>query len=195
MKLGAGIVSGFPLLAPQLSRADFQYTESIKITGGALSGLLKFASRFGGTGSLPDSSTYYIQGNRMRVEEGDAKIEIIDLDTRHIVRMDAKKHTCVVLTFEEMRAQLDKFRQGQTHGSSGELQPPARIKVKATQNVRIGPCGERKPISVHVANQPEVKVKTWQLAKGKAEAAGSNTTQQDFYKPNRFTKSERGERK
>jgi hypothetical protein len=136
MKLGAVIVSAFLLLAPQLSRADFKYTESTKITGGALGGLMKFASRVGGTRGLPDSSTYYIRGNRMRVEEGDAKIEIVDLDARHIVRMDAKKHTYVVLTFEEMRAQLDKARQGQTNGSSVELETPAKINMKATQNVR-----------------------------------------------------------
>ena len=136
MKLETVIVSGFLLLAPPLSRADFKYTESTKITGGALGGLMKFASRVGGKGSLPDSSTYYIKGNRMRVDEGDAKIEIIDLDARRIVRMDTKKKTYVVLTFEEMRAQLEQLRRVQTNQTNGHQQLAAKIKVKPTQNTR-----------------------------------------------------------
>jgi hypothetical protein len=69
MKLGAVMVSGFVLLAPPLSQADFKYTESTKITGGVLGGLMKFASRVGGKGSWPDSSTYYVQGNNERAAE------------------------------------------------------------------------------------------------------------------------------
>ncbi|HMI54189.1 MAG TPA: hypothetical protein VK525_21955 [Candidatus Saccharimonadales bacterium] len=136
MKLWIASVTGFVLLAPQSSRADFKYTETTKITGGALGGLMKFASGVSGKGSGPHSATYCVEGNQMRVEQGDAEIEIIDLDARHIVRMDARKHTYVVLTFEEMRAQLEQFRQGRKADSGGQPQFTAKIKVKPTQNTR-----------------------------------------------------------
>jgi hypothetical protein len=136
MKLWIVSVAGFVLLVPQRSRADFKYTETTKITGGALGGLMKFASRAGGKGSGPESSSYYIKGNRMRVEEGDAEIQIIDLDVRHIVRVDAKRHTYEVLTFEEMRAQLEQFRQARKTDSNGQPQLFATVKVKPTQNTR-----------------------------------------------------------
>lgn len=160
MKSGVVIVSGFLLLCPQRSRADFKYTESTKVTGGALGGLLKFASRVGGKGSLPDSSTYYLKGNCMRVEKGDAKVEIIDLDARHIVRMDRKQHTYVVLTFEEMRAQLQKFQQGQANGSSRNLERPAKIKVQATQNVRtiLGQTAHEVQATVEMQSSDEGQV-------------------------------------
>jgi hypothetical protein len=98
------------LLLPSVSRADFKYVESTKFTGRAIAGLMKFAARVGGKGSGADSSTYYIKGNHMRVEGSDGELQIIDFDARQIISIDPKKKTYAILTFAEMRAQMEQLQ-------------------------------------------------------------------------------------
>jgi hypothetical protein len=81
------------LLLPSASWADFKYVESRKFTGGAITGLMNFAARVGGKGNGADSSIYFIKGNRMRIEDSDREVQIIDLDARQIISIDSQKST------------------------------------------------------------------------------------------------------
>jgi hypothetical protein len=126
------------LLVPCASRADFKYAETTKFTGGAVAGLLKFASKVSGKAAGPQTSTYYVKGNRMRVEEGDGDIQIIDLDARHITSINPKKKTHEVITFDEMRTQLDQARHAaDREGRGDQLKFFTRVEVTKTQNTKV----------------------------------------------------------
>jgi hypothetical protein len=116
-------------------RADFQYTETTTITGGAVSGLMKFASRLGGGNAGPTVTTYQVKGNRMRIEHGNGQAEIIDLDRHLMITLDEKKRTYSSITFEQMRAQLDSMRQ--RPGLSPEGWARAKVTVTPMQNTRV----------------------------------------------------------
>jgi hypothetical protein len=96
-----------PLLVPCASRADLKYSETTKFAVGAVSGLLKFGSKVSGKATGPETSTYYLKGNRMRVEESDGDTKIIDLDAKHMTSINSGKKTHGVITFDETRAQPD----------------------------------------------------------------------------------------
>ncbi len=52
-----------------ISRADFKYTETSKITGGMLSGMMKVMGAFSKEARKagePMQSTTYVKGNRLR---------------------------------------------------------------------------------------------------------------------------------
>jgi hypothetical protein len=123
------------LLLPSVSWADFKYVESTKFTGGAMAGLMKFAARVGGKGNGADSSTYYIKGNRMRVEDSDGEVQIIDLDARQIISIDPRKKSYAILTFAEMRAQTEQLQQLRGQKSKATLTP--KVQVSPTQNTRV----------------------------------------------------------
>ena len=70
------------LCASTLSFADFKYSETSKITGGAIQGAMKFAGVFSKQAreaNKPSESTIYIKGDRLRTDHSDGSIEIIDL--------------------------------------------------------------------------------------------------------------------
>ena len=125
------------LLMPSISRADFQYTENTKITGGATAGLLKFASKMGAANG-PTVSTKYVKGNRMRVDSGNGRAQIIDLDGHRIIVIDQKQKTYSIMTFDQMRAQMEKVQQERAQmRSNGQLNFSSKTQVTPTQNTKI----------------------------------------------------------
>jgi hypothetical protein len=162
------------LLVPCASRADFKYSETTKFTGGAVAGLLKFASKVSGKVAGPETSTYYLRGNRMRVEEGDGGIQIIDLDARHITSINSKKKTYGVITFDEMRAQLDQARHAaDQEGSGGQLKLSTKVEVTKTQNTRV--------ILDQATQEVQAKVDLQSSEGSGADAAGTLTFASDAW--------------
>ena len=100
---------GLSLLLPTAALGDFQYQETTQITGGALMGMMKFASHFSQQAKdigAPVVSTVYVQGNRMaRIDP--QTIQIVDLDEETITNVDLQKHTYTQMTFEQMRQQFE----------------------------------------------------------------------------------------
>src|SRR5689334_2686563 len=94
--------------------ADFQYTETSKITGGSMAGAMKFVGVFSKDAKQATqgtTSTISLKGNKLRREDSLGMIEIIDLDARKITRIDTKKKTYSQMTFDEMRAQMEEARK------------------------------------------------------------------------------------
>ena len=94
--------------------ADFQYTETTKITGGAAAGAMKFVGVFSKDArqaTQGTNSTITIKGNKMRREDSMGQIEIIDLDGRRITQIDTKKKTYSSMTFDEMKARMEEARK------------------------------------------------------------------------------------
>ena len=71
------------LLLPLISApalADFKYTDTSQITGGALMGMANFAAKFSKDSRAaiqPITTTHYIKGNRFRTDGSDGTIQII----------------------------------------------------------------------------------------------------------------------
>ena len=96
-----------PLVAgPAL--ADFKYTDTSQITGGALMGMASFAAKFSKDSRAamqPITTTHYIKGNKMRTDGSDGSVQIIDLDGRRIISVDNEKKTYSVATFDQIKAE------------------------------------------------------------------------------------------
>jgi hypothetical protein len=83
----------FLLAGPAPARADFQYADTSKITGGSLKSMVKFAGIFSKQASQslkPMSTTRYVKGNLMRTDNSDGSIHIIDLDQKLIIEIDPR---------------------------------------------------------------------------------------------------------
>jgi hypothetical protein len=108
MKRGIALVLASLLLLSLSTScfADFQYTETTKITGGAAVGAMKFAGVFSKDArqaTQGTTATISFKGNKMRREDSLGQIEIIDLDGRRITQIDTKKKTYSTITFDEMK--------------------------------------------------------------------------------------------
>ncbi len=138
----AGIVCG--ALAASLSgsaKADFSYTETTQVTGGTLAQMMKTMGRFSKSArqfGQPIESTVIVKGNRMMRINTD-HTEIIDLDAGTITSIDNVKHEYTVMTFAQMKQQMDEAmarakaaqaQQPAPQPQQPQLPPNAEIKFK-----------------------------------------------------------------
>jgi hypothetical protein len=139
--------------------ADFQYTETSKITGGAAVGAMKFVGVFSKDARQATqgaTSTISFKGNKMRREDSLGQVEIVDLDARRITRIDTKKKTYSTMTFDEMKAQMEEARKkaAEQQAKRNKEQPS---QVKIIPKVQITPgTGSKKLLDY---NAKEVKVR------------------------------------
>ncbi len=117
-----------------IGRADFKYTESAKITGGMMAGMMKFAGAFNKQAGQPMITTHYLKGSRMRIEQSAGKVQIVDLDGRRFIDIDPQKQTYSVLTFDEMRAALEKMQENMNQ--KGAKMVP-KFEVTPTKNTKV----------------------------------------------------------
>jgi hypothetical protein len=112
VRIALAILLILPLSVPAL--ADFKYTDTSQITGGALMGMANFAAKFSKDSRAamqPTTTTHYVKGNRLRTEGSDGNVQIIDLDGRRIISIDNVKKTYSVMTFDEMKAAMEKAQK------------------------------------------------------------------------------------
>ncbi|HYL10004.1 MAG TPA: hypothetical protein VEU31_04645 [Candidatus Acidoferrales bacterium] len=137
------------------ARADFRYTDTTKITGGVMVGMAKFASALGKASGQdaqdalkPVTVTHYVKGNKLRTENADGTIQIIDLDGRRMIGIDPQKKTYGVVTFDELKATIEQQKQKmqealqQAAQQNGQKQNPQvtltpAIKVLPGSNTRL----------------------------------------------------------
>lgn len=119
------------------SRADFKYTQQSKITGGALAGVTKSLGVFSKAArqaNEPQNSTTMVHGNRLRTEHSTGEVEIVDLDGRRIVHIDPAKKTYSVITFDQMKQQIE-----QAQAKAKEEQTKSVPKKDDKQSVTMVP--------------------------------------------------------
>jgi hypothetical protein len=132
--------------------ADFSYTETTQMTGGSMLSMVKLAgafSRQARQAGQPIVSTVSIKGNRMSRVNPD-RTEIIDLDAETITNIDNLKHEYTVVTFEQMKQQMqaaaEKAKdQQQKSGQAPPQQQPSNTDVKFDVHVRN--TGQSKDVS------------------------------------------------
>jgi len=100
-------------LASPVAFADFTYTETTQITGGSIVAMMKMAGAFSKQARQagdPIVSTVMIKGNRMtRINA--QRTEIVDLDRETITNMDHVKRQYTVMTFAQMKQQVEAAMQ------------------------------------------------------------------------------------
>ena len=137
-KSSAVLVTAVVILSG-VSRADFKYTESSKMTGGALMGAMKFAGVFSKQARESNGaqiSTRAVKGNRLREEHPDGTVEVIDLDGRRFIKIDPKAKTYTILTFEQMKQQM---LAAQERAKEEQAKEPAKQGDKPKANVKLTP--------------------------------------------------------
>lgn len=147
-----------PLSVP--ARADFKYTETSKITGGALKGAMKFAGVFSKQASQatqPIVTTHYVKGNRLRTDNANGKIQIIDAEGRRIIEIDTQKHTYSEITFEQIK---EAIQNAQQQAQKKMEQDPKAKDVKANVNVKfkVTPGTGTRQIMGQTTNESKVQI-------------------------------------
>ena len=140
--------------------ADFQYTETTKITGGAAMGAMKFAGVFSKDArqaTQGSTSTISLKGNKMRREDSLGQVEIIDLDARNITRIDTKKKTYSTITFDEMKARMEEARKkAEAEQAKRNKEQPSQVKI--TPKVTITPGTGTKKLLDYTAKETKMRV-------------------------------------
>jgi hypothetical protein len=132
-----------------ICRADFKYSETRKVTGGALMGAVKFASVFSKNAKqsmAPTTRTVAVKGNKMREDESDGKIQIIDLEGKRFIEVDPQHKTYSIMTFAEMKAAMERQQQEMQEKMKEEQakHPSQNANVKITPKFESAETGATK---------------------------------------------------
>lgn len=125
-------------LSPAL-HADFTYTDTTQITGGSIVGVMKMAGAFSRQARQvtdPITSTVMVKGDRM-VRVNSLQTEIVDLDKETITTIDHAKHQYSVISFQQMKQQVDAaVQKAKERQKADASQPASDTKVSFQAQVR-----------------------------------------------------------
>jgi hypothetical protein len=142
------------------ARADFKYTDTSKITGGSLKGMMKFASVFSKQASQSMkamSNTKYIKGNVMRTDRPDGSVEIFDLDRKLVIEIDPKNQTYSQASFDEIRDAIKKAAEEQKQ----KMQKDPKTKdtqVNMNAKVSATPGATGRLINGQTTNEIKIQI-------------------------------------
>ena len=149
----------FPILALTLATspflfADYTYQQTTQITGGSILHMMKMVGAFSSQARKagePIVSTVYLKGNRLATVNPDS-IEIIDLDKETITQVDVLKKTYTVMTFDQMKQQIENARREMEkkqaeHPGSAPASNPNPDDVKVSFDVKVRKTGAEKQVS------------------------------------------------
>jgi hypothetical protein len=140
--------------------ADFQYTETTRITGGAAAGAMKFVGVFSKDArqvTQGTTATISFKGNKMRREDSLGQVEIIDLGGRRITQIDTRKKTYSTMTFDEMRARMEEARKKAAEQQAKRNKEQAS-QVKIVPKVTITPGTGSKRLLDYNAKEMKMRV-------------------------------------
>ena len=155
------------------ARADFKYVETSQITGGALVSMVKFASVFARGDAkrqekealAPTSTTHYIKGNRLRSDNEDGTVQIIDLDGRRIISIDTKSKTYGMATFDQIKAAFEQAQQQMQQQiqqdpklTDQQKQQLQNVQFQVTPTIHVTPAGNSRVIMDQPTNETKVQM-------------------------------------
>jgi hypothetical protein len=159
--LVASVALIFLLAAAGACFADLQYTEESKITGGAAVKAMKFAGVFSKDArqaTQGSTSTISIKGNRMRRESSLGTAEIYDLDARKMIQIDLKHKTYSVVTFDELRAQIEEAKRKAAEQQAKAQKKSDAEQVKITPRIKITPGTNSRQLLNYTAKELKTRV-------------------------------------
>lgn len=134
------------------ARADFSYEETTQITGGSIVGMMKFAgtfSRQARQANEPVVSTVTIKGNRM-MRSDKYRTEIVDLDAETVTDIDHAKKQYSVMTFAQMRQQIEAAMAKAKAQQAKQASQPAAASPQTVDlkfNVKVRNTGASKEVA------------------------------------------------
>jgi len=158
------ILVALPLVSTS-ALADFKYTDTSQITGGALMGMASFAAKFSKDSRAamqPITTTHYIKGNKLRTDGSDGSIQIIDLDGRRVISIDNANKTYSVATFEQIKAAMEKARADaeakakENPGNKKDAQEAQQLQV--TPKITVLPGSGTRVIQGQQTNETRMKM-------------------------------------
>jgi hypothetical protein len=126
-------VLGVVASLPAALQADFSYQQTTKMTGGAMMGAMRVAGVFSRQAREPMTATVSVKGNRL-VHGYKDNSQIIDLDGETITDINFSNKTYSVVTFAEMKEQIEKAMQRISDDKSAQAE--FQVSVKATGATR-----------------------------------------------------------
>jgi hypothetical protein len=153
VKIIKGVVLGVVVATSTSLYADFTYTETTQMTGGSMLGLMKMAAAFSKQARQagdPIVSTVAIKGNRM-AHINPTSTEIIDLDAETITTIDTLKRQYTVVTFEQMKQQIEaaaaQMKVQQEKSQPASAPPPQPSTTDVSFQVHVRNTGQSKDVS------------------------------------------------
>jgi hypothetical protein len=146
--------------------ADFKYTDTSQITGGALMGMASFAAKFSKDSRAamqPITTTHYVKGNKMRTDGSDGSIQIIDLDGRRVISIDNEKKTYSVATFDQIKAAMEKAQADAAAKAKQTPEKPAAQgqdaqQLQVTPKITVLPGTGTKTILGQETKETKIKM-------------------------------------
>jgi hypothetical protein len=159
-KLIAAILCLFLGLGAVPARADFKYADTSKITGGSMKSMMKTAGMFSKQASQamkPVTTSHSVKGDRMRTDNSDGQVQIIDLNGRRIISIDPQKRMYTEMTFDEMKAAMQKAQEQMQQKVDKETKKQdTKANINAKINVTPG-TGSRQ-IQGLTANEMKIQI-------------------------------------
>ena len=137
--------------ASQVVRADVRTDQRVKFQlGGALGKLVNF---FGGKGAREGVTTVFaVKGDR-KVMLSDTTGQIVDLAEEKVYDLDMKKKTYRVMTFEQIRAEMEKARK-----RAEEMAAQAKAEEAKQKPAEKDPDAPEMEVDFDVKNTGQTKV-------------------------------------
>jgi hypothetical protein len=159
------------------ARADFQYTETSQVTGGALVGMMKFAGVFARGDAKkqeqqamqPTSTTRYVKGGHLRIDNADGTSQIIDLDGKRVISINNTNKTYAIATFDQIRDAMQKAMQNVQTQQDAQLKqhPEAQnAQLNVTPTIKVTPGTGNRVILGQSTNETKVEMDITMQATG-----------------------------
>jgi hypothetical protein len=155
------LVAASMFLISTLGWADFKYTQTSQITGGAMKSMMKGLGIFSKSmreATKPMESVTYVKGDYLRRDSADGSYEIIDLHGKRIINVNPQKQSYSVITFEQMREAVQQMSQRMNEQMKREAHEK-NTNVTITPKIEVNPTGRSQTFLGQNAQEVTMKVK------------------------------------
>ena len=181
------LILALTLATSPLLFADYTYQETTQLTGGSLLNMMKMVGHFSSQARKagePIVSTVYLKGNRMATVNADS-IEIIDLDKETITHVDTLKKTYTVMTFEQMKQQIENARKEMEkkqaeHPASAPEPKQNPDDVKMSFDVKVRKTGAEKQVN-GLSGKEAILTMTMNATDQKTQQSGAMAMTNDMW--------------
>ena len=164
------------------ARADFEYTETSQVTGGALVSMMKVVGIFARGDAKkqeqqamqPTSTTHYVKGSKLRTDNADGTSQIIDLDGKRVVSIDNTNKTYGVATFDQIHDAMVQAMQNAQQQQQAELAQHPELQnaqLNITPTIKVTPGADNRAILGQPTNETKVEMDITMQATGTAPDA------------------------
>lgn len=151
------------------ARADFEYTETSQVTGGALVSMMKVVGVFARGDAKkqeqqamqPTSTTHYVKGGKLRTDNADGTSQVIDLEGKRVISMDNTNKTYGVATFDQIHnAMVQAMQNAQQQQQAAVAQHPElqNAQLNITPTIKVTPGAGNRMILGQPTNETKVEM-------------------------------------